>query len=531
MAFIYVQHLDPKHSTILPQLLARESKMPVKEATEGARIKVNHVYVITPNTNLGVSNGVLHVMPRLDARGHHMPVDYFFHSLAADCGSRAIGVILSGTASDGAHGLRAIKAEGGITFAQDSASAEHDGMPRSAIASASVDFILPPNDIARELKSIGQHPYVAPSRPLPADALPDGGFNRVLSLIRSASGVDFNYYKQSTIKRRILRRMALQKTEKLDAYLTYLEEHPAEIHALFNDILINVTSFFRNPDTFEALQQQVFPRLVSERRNDNPIRIWVPGASTGEEAYSMAIALLESLGDRASEVPIQLFATDLNETAIAKARAGIYPESIVSDVSPERLRRFFVRNESGYQVSKRIRDMCIFARQNLTKDPPFSNVDLVSCRNVLIYLTPVLQRRVMPVLHYALKPIGYLLLGSSETVGAYSDLFAAVDKKHKIYSKRLASRRLALDFMSADTAEKTRTTEPNGPTAKDSFETSLQREVDRLVIGRYAPPGVVVNDNLQILQFRGQTGLYLQPAPGSADFNLFKIQDGAAGPA
>src|SRR5437762_5360322 len=450
MAYVLVQHLDPSHESALTELLAKATEMPVRQVTDATQVEPNHVYVIPPNVDMTILQGILQLRPRTEMRGHHMPIDRFLRSLAEDQRSNAIGVILSGTASDGTLGLAAIKAEGGITFAQDEKSAKFDGMPQNAIAAGCVDFILPPDAIAGELARIRAHPYLAPSSSSrTAELVPDGDpqLKNILHLLLSANGVDFSDYKPATVKRRILRRMALHKVGELKDYVQFLRHYPAEVEALYEDILIKVTSFFRDPDAFEALKAEVFPGILKHRLPEEPVRVWVPGCSTGEETYSQAIALLEFLGHRSADIPIQLFGTDLSQESIGKARAGIYPESIVADVSPERLRRFFAKVEVGYRINKTIRDMCVFARQNFLQDPPFSRIDVISCRNVLIYLGPVLQKRIMPIFHYALKPRGFLMLGGAEgIIGTGSDLFELMDRKHKIYCRKSIPSGLHFDF-------------------------------------------------------------------------------------
>jgi two-component system CheB/CheR fusion protein len=521
MAFVFVQHLDPKHVSMLTGLLARETTIPVREISDGMRLAPDTVYVIPRNTSMTISGGALHLTPRPEVRGAPMPIDFFLRSLAREQKSRAIGVILSGNASDGTIGLSAIKAAGGITFAQQERSAKYDGMPRSAIAAGCVDFVLKPEEIARELGRIGQHPYIFRADSGASDPLAGtgDGLVRIFALLRTSSGVDFSFYKSSTIKRRILRRMILRKIESLDKYLAHLRANPAEVHALYQDILINVTEFFRDPETFDALKSTVFARMLQDKSRNSTIRIWVPGCSTGEEAYSIAIALLEHLKDRAGEKSIQIFATDISDTALEKARAGIYSENIAQNVSEERLRRFFVKLESGYQISKRIREMCVFARQNVAKDPPFSKLDLISCRNLLIYLGPVLQKQIIPVFHYALKPSGFLLLGSSETIGAFARMFTLVDKKHKIYSRKPAVARLPVDFGISEISP----SKPNIRELEDFSEADLQREVDRILLAKYSHPAIIVDDDLNILQFRGHTSQYLEPAGGPASFNLHRM--------
>ena len=524
LALVLVQHLDPKHESMLAALLARTTQLPIHEVRDGMRVEPDHVYVIPPNANMAVLHGRLSLIPRTEERGLHLPVDFFFRSLAADQQSRAIGVILSGTASDGTAGLRAIKAAGGLTFAQEKKSAKYDGMPHHAIAAGVVDRVLPPDAIARELAQLVRHPYVAqPAAPTEsAETASDAELNKIFILLRAASGVDFSLYKPTTLLRRIARRMALQKVGTLATYVRYLKQTPQEIGALFDDVLINVTNFFREPETFELLKKKVFPQWLPDRPPQTPVRVWVPGCSTGEEAYSLAIALLEFLGPRLAEVPVQIFASDISEPALRQARSGIYPAGIAADVAPERLRRFFAPHDGGYQISKQARELCIFARQDVTRDPPFSKLDLVSCRNLLIYFGPALQKRVLPTFHYALRPGGHLLLGSSETIGGFADLFASVDHRHKLYARKPVARRLDVELPPAGRVEKIAVPGSAAPVVRGvGFD--FQKEADRLVLGRFAPAGVIVNERLDVLQFRGHTGPYLEPAPGTASLNLLKM--------
>jgi two-component system, chemotaxis family, CheB/CheR fusion protein len=523
MAFVLVQHLAPKHESALTELLGRATEIPVTEVKDGMAVAPDRVYVIPPNATMAILDGRLRLMPRTTTQ-KHLPIDSFLHSLAEECGSKAIGVILSGTASDGTLGMKAIKTEGGITFAQDEQSARYADMPRHAIAGGCVDFVLPPQGIARELIRIAQHPYIQQAHAVETSESAGKGENelkKILILLRTATGVDFTDYKQSTIQRRINRRMMLHKTKDLRDYLKYLRENPPEVKRLYHDILIHVTGFFRDPEAFEALKTKVFRKLLKNRPAGLQLRVWVPGCSTGEEAYSIAICLLECFGNGANSVDIQIFATDISETALEKARAGIYTESIAADVSPERLRRFFVKAPRAYQISKSIRDICVFARQDIIKDPPFSGLDLISCRNLLIYLGTVLQKKVLPVIHYALKPNGYLLLGSSETLGSFADHFDQVDKKHKIYVKKFAPTRLGVDFSREDRAPEEAAASKEREEPGASFD--LQKEADRILLEKYVPAGVVVNADLEILNFRGRTGDYLEPAPGQASLSLTRM--------
>ena len=522
---ILVQHLSPSHDSVLAELLGSSCRMPVITVDDAMPIQPNHVYVVPPNSQMGILDGKLHLIRRPHDASQYKPVDFFFRALAGWAQTQAIGVVLSGTDSDGTAGLREIKGAGGTTIAQDPKTAKYDGMPRSAINSGMVDLVLPPREIAHELQRIARHPLLAPQPAAPAmsEAMQDeDAFHRLFKLLRNATGVDFTQYKQPTIRRRLGRRLVLHKLSNLEQYLRFLEQTPGEISALQQDILIHVTRFFRDAGTFELLAQRVFPQITVDRDAETPVRIWVPGCSTGEEAYSIAIALLEFLGERAGSVPIQVFATDVSEKAIGNARDGVFPDSIAIDVSPERLARFFTRGASGYRINKQVRELCVFARQDLTRDPPFSRLDLIACRNVLIYLGPALQRKLMNVFHYALKPGAFLMLGSAETIGAHSELFATAEQRHRLYVKRESGAQPEVDF-------KQYAPRPAQPGAKrpqgdqDLPTINLQKEAVRLLLNRYAPPGVVVDDDLQIIQFRGQVGAFLEPAPGEASLNLLKM--------
>src|SRR5688572_28613868 len=494
--------------------------MPVGEATEGVRSQRDHVYVIPPNAQMVLDGSALHLTPRPGDRTAHTPIDSFITSLAAAARDQAIAVVLSGTASDGAVGIRDVKAAGGITFAQTPESAKFDGMPRAAIATGTVDVVLTPSEIGGELSQIARHPYSR--RPMPGDgaAPADEDLSRVFEILQPASGVDFRHYKLPTVRRRVLRRMALHRIPDTAAYLKLLEASPEEVHGLFQDLLIHVTSFFREPESFDVLPAEVFPRLIG-RDADRPIRAWVCGCATGEEAYSLAIALLEFLQSKPSAARVQIFATDVSETAVEKARAGVYPASIAADVGPVRLRRFFTRTDGHYRVSKQIRDLCVFARQDLTKDPPFSRLDLVMCRNVLIYMNAVLQRKLISMFHYALVPDGHLMLGQAESVGPHLASFSLVDKRVRLYRKKadyaLAHQHLR-DGHYAVTAPAKRTEAlPADP------DRSMQVEVSRLILDRYSPAGVVVDADLKIVQVRGQTGTFLEPAQGEASLSLLRM--------
>ncbi|HJT25126.1 MAG TPA: chemotaxis protein CheB [bacterium] len=531
MAFVYIQHMLQTWESMLVSIISKWTTMPVLEVKQDTAVNPNHIYIMPPKANLILQRGFLKPVKRNHGDTRYFPIDEFLLSLAADRGSRAVGVVLSGNASDGSKGMGAIKAEGGVTFAQEPDTAKFDGMPRSAVSTGAVDFVMPPAKIAQELLSISRHPYVHAARPdIIEKVLPDRQevFLRIFTLLKQATGTDFTYYKKPTIKRRILRRMVLLKMDNIEQYVRYLRDNKKEIQALYQDLLINVTGFFRDPETFSGLKAKVFPQLLKNHVGDQPIRIWVTACASGEEAYSVAMALVEYLGDKAQSVPVQIFATDLNETAIERARQGIYRDNQVQDLSSERLGRFFMRLDSGYQIRKPIRDMCIFARQNIFKDPPFSNIDLITCRNLLIYLEPILQKKVLLTFHYALKPNGYLFLGSAESPGPISHLFSPVSKKHKIYAKKNQVSRLVLSVPltpEPDEIHSRRTPQGREPAKRggNGADLDLMKEADRLVLSQYAPPSVVVNEDMEILQFRGQTDPYLWHPQGSASLNLTRM--------
>ena len=519
LAFVFVQHLAPTHVSMLAEILQRATRMRVQEVHDEPLVQRNCVYVIPPARVMTIKDGRL----ALSARGKapHHPVDDFFDSLATTQEHRAIGVVLSGTANDGTAGLAAIKAAGGITIAQDS-SALYDGMPRSAIASGHVDFVLPPAGIARELARIARHPYLIEASAEAARRVAQ--FHQILSALRQGTGVDFSQYKSNTLHRRIRRRMALLKIVGAAEYARFLQGNPSEVAALYQDILISVTTFFRNPEAFETLKKKIFPRLLQDRSRQDPLRVWVLGCASGEEAYSIAIALTEYLSESGSLVPLMVYATDLNNIGIEKARSGLYPKSIAHDISPERLRHFFVEVEGGYRVAKAIRDVCIFARHNVLGDPPFSRMDLISCRNVMIYMEAGLQKKLLPLLHHALKPSGFLFLGPSETISASQDLFEVEDGKAKIYSKKAIAPRFEHGFpLGPYSPSSVEARSQSAREAAREYVPDVQRDADRILLARYLPPGVLINENHEVLQFRGDTGRYLTPAPGKASLNVLKM--------
>ena len=555
MGFVLVQHLDPAHESVLAALLARCTSLPVCEITDNQMVEPDHIYVIPPNASLAITHGRLRLQRRKDSDQAQEVIDSFLVSLAQDQRERAIGVVLSGAASDGTAGLETIKAEGGITFAQDE-SAKYDSMPRSAVAAGCVDFVLSPEGIALELARLARHPLVtgagtpAPGTSARGVAAPSSstaagdetapaaserggrpplrtetGFQEILVRLREHSTIDFSLYRPSTIERRIRRRMVLNRAETVEDYADALRGNATELEALCADLLISVTSFFRDPEVFAELKRKVFPKLMPPQRRE-PARVWVPGCSTGEEAYSIAMALLEACGQAASETKLQVFATDVNEALLDRARQGLYAKGLAGQISAPRLKRFFVEEQGGYRVSKRLRQRVVFARQNLLSDPPFSRLDLISCRNVLIYIESNWQSTILPAFHYALRPGGFLLLGKSETIGPFTDLFEPVGKKLRIFARKPAATPLwRLPRPKARSAEKPefRPTARDEPPKGAPLDPNALREAQRLTIDRFAPPSVLLDASLRVLEFRGATGAYLEPAAGKASFELLKM--------
>ncbi len=523
MAFVVVQHLDPQHDSQLPDILAPLTKMPVVTVSDGMPVEPDHVYVIPPNTSMELKDGTLGLTAR--EGGLHLPIDIFFRSLARIQGSRAIGVVLSGNASDGSLGVRAIKAECGITFAQDEATARFGGMPRNAVATGAIDYVLPPGEIAAQLAALARHPFLIPSRPEDArsETLPDGDgeLRKIYALLNDATRVDFSHYKPTTVRRRIGRRMMVLRTETMSEYVRYIETHAEEVSELYRDLLISVTSFFRDPGSFEAVGQLLAGALTERRENAQPVKVWVPGCATGEEVYSLAISLYEALQEKHLSAALQLFGTDISDVALQRARHGVYSAIIEDDVSPERLRRFFTKVDHAYQVNKIIRESCIFARHDVTKDPPFARLDLVSCRNLLIYLDQNAQRQLLPIFHYALKPTGLLMLGTAESTAAAADLFLSLDKQHRIYARKAAPARFPLQLNMG--AQPPREIFPNGDAAARSSDPTLQHKIAEVIHSSYSQDALLVNGELHILQFRGHTSPYLDPSPGEASLNILRM--------
>ena len=524
MGFVLVQHLAPDHKSILTDLIRRYTSMQVFEVEDGMTVHPNCAYIIPPNRDMAFLNGALHLMEPKQPRGLRMPIDFFFRSLAQDQRERAIGIVLSGTGSDGALGVRAIKGEGGMVIAQDPATTEYDGMPRNAIATGLVDYQLPPAEIPAQLIAYVAHAFGQPPKTVAA-APPrtESDLNKIFILLRSQTGHDFSQYKTSTIQRRIDRRMAIQHIETMEGYVKYLQKNPAETETLFRDLLIGVTSFFRDPEAFRALEELVIPKLFAGRAPSGTIRVWVPGCATGEEAYSLAILLARQQTALKQTFKIQVFATDIDGRAIETARAGLYPASVANDLTPERLAHYFLANpESGlFRIHKNIRDLLIFSEQDVIKDPPFSRLDLISCRNLLIYMSTELQKKLIHLFHYALNPGGFLFLGTSETVGEHVNLFTLLDRKKKIYQRKDISRgnNQSLGRFPPSPISAKPTRQPEARKLAKTGQRPLRELAEQTILQQVIPAAALVDDHGNILYLHGRTGLYLEPAPGEAGVN------------
>ena len=523
MAFVIVQHLDPTRKGIMPELLQRATSMRVIQVKDRTPVQPDQVYVIPPNKDMSILHGVLHLLEPTSARGLRLPIDSFLRSLAQDQQEHSIGVILSGMGSDGTLGLRAIKEKAGVVLVQDPATAKFDGMPRSAIDAGLADIVAPVDDLPGRILAYLKRTPLAHSPELALEDKTQSALEKAIILLRTHTGHDFSLYKKNTLYRRIERRMGIHQIDKVANYIRYLQENPQELDLLFKELLIGVTSFFRDGDVWEELRASVIPTLLKGRPDGHALRAWVPGCSTGEEAYSLAMVFKEAMekSKPAKKFTLTIFATDLDKDAIDKARHGLYPANIAADVSPERLKRFFTKAEGGYRVGTEIREMVVFAPQSLILDPPFTKLDILSCRNLLIYLAPEMQKKLMPLFHYSLSPGGLLLLGSAETVGGFTDLFASLGGKTRLYRRtESATRAEPIEFPSsfapylpAGTADR--------PESKPPL--SLQSLADQLVLEHYSPPAVLVNDKGDILYVSGRTGKYLEPAAGKANWNIFAM--------
>jgi two-component system CheB/CheR fusion protein len=521
MAFVLVQHLAPDHKSILAELIRRYTRMQVFEVEDGMPVRVNCAYIIPPNHDMAFLNGTLQLLEPSEPRGRRLPIDFFFRSLAQDQHQLAIGIVLSGTGSDGTLGVRAIKGEAGMVMAQSPETTEFDGMPRSAIATGLVDWQLPPAAMPAQLIAYVAHAFGKHSA-LIAEQTPsnENALKKIFILLRAQTGHDLSQYKTSTINRRIVRRMAVHQLESIEDYVRYLQKTPAEVDALFRDLLIGVTSFFRDPQAFQALEEQVIPQIFDNHPPGSVIRVWSTGCSTGEEAYSIAILLQERMEALKQGWTLQVFASDIDRHAIAAARAAVYPASIAADISPQRLARFFTAEADGgaYRINKSIRDLLVFSEHDLLRDPPFSRLDLISCRNLLIYLGAELQKSIIPLFHYALNPSGMLFLGTSESVGGFIDLFSVLDRKAKIYQRHE-------DFAGKQYAAlrrflPTRTVLSRSSAKGDSPVRLPLREVaEQALLEQIGVAAALVNGQGDIFYLHGRTGAYLEPAPGEAGIN------------
>src|ERR1039457_6855133 len=522
MAFVLVQHLAPDHKSILTDLIRRYTRMQVFEVEDGMAVHPNFAYIIPPNRDMAFLYGTLQLLEPVAPRGRRLPIDFFFRSLAEDQRERAICIVLSGTGTDGTLGVRAIKGEGGMVMVQNPASTEYDGMPRSALATGLVDYELPPAEMPAQLIAYVTHAFGNPPRaasfPTPKT---ESATKKLFVLLRAQTGHDFSQYKLGTIHRRIERRMAVNQIESMDGYVKYTQQTPGEVEALFRDLLIGVTNFFRDPEAFQALEEQVIAKLFAGDPGGAAARVWVPGCSTGEEAYSIAILLAERQEAMKQSFTVQVFATDIDSQAIATARAGLYPASIAADISPQRLARFFSAEPAAhaYRIHKSIRDLLVFSEQDVIQDPPFSKLDLISCRNLLIYMGGELHKKLIPLFHYALNPGGFLFLGTSETVGEFGDLFAVPDRKAKLYQRKEDAQRAALcRFVPPRTAMDVAFPRAAGKAAGGG-KTPLREITEQALLQHVAPASALVNAQGDILYLHGRTGLYLEPAPGEAGIN------------
>ncbi len=519
MAFVLVQHLAPDHKSILVELVRRYTRMQVFEVEDGMRVQPNCTYIIPPGRDMAFLNGSLQLLEPGSPRGQRLPIDFFFRSLAQDQQVRAIGIVLSGTGSDGTLGVRAIKGEGGMVMAQNPESTEYDGMPGSAIATGLVDYVLPPAEMPAQLMAYRASLFGKSPRPatLPTTADSENALKKIFILLRAQTGHDFSGYKSGTISRRIERRIAINQIDGIDSYVKYLQQTPAEVEALFRDLLIGVTSFFRDPEAFKALEEQIIPKLFTGKGPDAMIRVWVPGCSTGEEAYSIAILLAERQEAIKQVFKVQVFATDIDGEAIATARAGLYPGGIANDISAERMRRFFVAEPGGghFRIHKGIRDLLVFSEQNVIKDPPFSKLDLISCRNLMIYLGGDLQKKLMPLFHYALNPAGFLFLGTSESMGEFLYLFNTVERTMKLYQRKEDAYNLQAIRLSPFLPPMTAVSAALPLQVISAFPEKLPlRELTEKALLQKSPAAILVNKQGDIRYLHGRTGMYLEPTPG-----------------
>ena len=519
VAFVIVQHLAPDHASALPELLGRHTAMPVEQASDNKKVEPNHVYVIPPNATLTIKNGSLRVTRPIEARGARTPIDSFFSSLAEDCGENAVCIMLSGTGTDGTLGLRAIKEHGGMAMAQTIESAKYDAILRSAIATGLVDHILPVEEMAAKLMEYSAYLVSLNGKPNHIREQIGGHMSKIHALLRRRAGHDFSQYKESTIARRLERRMKASQIDTVEQYVELLESKPEEADRLFNDLLIGVTQFFREAEAFAVLEKEVIPKLFEGKEPGDQVRVGVIGCATGEEAYSIAILLCEHASRLEKPPAIQVFATDIDERALETARKGRYPASVAEHLSPERLERFFIQQDGGYQVKREIREICLFSLHSFIKDPPFSRLDLISCRNVMIYLGQDLQHQIVPLLHYALRPGGYLFLGPSESASSHRELFETLDKKHRIFQRKETLPRPVIAF---PFGEAMRPAQAGGQRLQPE-DPNLPRQLERIILQRYRPACVTVRENGDAVYFSGGTSRYLEQPVGSPDANVINM--------
>lgn len=519
LAFVIIQHMDPTHKGVLVELLQRNTKMQIFQARDRMRVKANCVYVIPPDKDMSILHGVLHLLEPAAPRGLRLPIDFFFRALADDQKERSIGVVLSGMGSDGTLGSRAIKEKSGIVFVQDPATAKFEGMPHSAIEHGVADIVAPVEELPNKIIAYLNHPALLKKADATLESKTQSSLEKIVILLRTQTGHDFSLYKKTTILRRIERRMGLHQITRIETYVRFLRENPQEAKILFQELLIGVTTFFRDPDAWEQLRKEILPVLIDNVDAHQTLRAWIPACSTGEEAYSLAILFKEALEQikPAKNISLQIFATDLDLHAIEKAREGVFPANIAADVSAKRLDRYFLKVDRGYEVTKSIREMVIFAQQNIIMDPPFTKLNLVSCRNLLIYLTPELQKKLLPLFHYSLKPDGILFLGNAETIGSHTNLFSSLPGKNRLYRRKESPSHLGLpEFPTSFTAPQT------GDTIKPIKSVgNLQSLADELILQKYAPASIMTNENGDILYVSGRTGKYIEPAAGKANWNIF----------
>jgi two-component system, chemotaxis family, CheB/CheR fusion protein len=528
MAFVLIQHLDPTHKSILTDLIRSFTRMSVTEVRDNMKVEPDNIYVIPPNADMAVLHGRLHLLEPLAPRGLRQPIDFFFRSLSVDRKEKAICIVLSGSGTEGTLGLREIKGQGGMVMVQDPSTAKYDGMPRSAIGTGLVDYVLSPDKMPEQLIAYVQHPFTKePGKAPDAEPNATSSLQKILIMIRAKTGHDFSFYKQSTIVRRIERRMAIHEVDNLSDYMRYLQKYPDEVDTLFKELLIGVTNFFRDKEAFEHLRKKVIPNLCKNKGDENcSVRVWIPACSTGEEAYSLAILFQEHIEQTKQEIKVQIFATDIDAGAIETARSGVYPHGIAVDVEAERLRHFFNKQDGAYRVKKSVRDMVVFALQNVITDPPFSRIDLITCRNLLIYMGSELQKRILPIFHYSLNKSGFLFLGTSESVGEFSDLFSPVDRKWKIFRRKDAEPvgAIPLEIIPAHAVAAGNVPmvmEPKGP--KMVMRLSNQELVERVLLDTYGASGVLINEKADIMYFYGPTSKYLGPPEGEAHFNALAM--------